>query len=411
MNVSYKDSAMPRQPTENGAVIDQTLFALINRRPVPALRETLAMTGLFPYLEANGVTGVLFYHLQKTGGERLAPPEVYNALHENFKARIRRNMEFAAAARLVFRLLHAAAIPFVVLKGIALAEHVYPHFAMRTTSDLDVLIRREDLQRADLVLREQGFQALDSTPGQALLNPPGYLASLEYHRPGMAFAYVHLHWHLINTSVPATAFIDKLDMERLWEKAVVAKVAAAEVRLLGPEHLLVYLCEHALRVGHAFDRLILVCDIFYAVQAYADRLDWDNVAAEAKALGLLEFVYLGLTVARFYGGREFLSGEILQKFAPPALAPLERLFLHLQKRHCRLRGSSYLVYLALSKGPLAKGRLILHTLFPPRRILVQRVRRSVPTRGNTLYFLRIREIASCFCKLVRLFRQLIHSRR
>ena len=390
------------------ASIDHALFSLINHQSPPCLQEVLASPELCPYLEMNGVSGVLFYHLQKEGLQHLAPPGCYEALHDRFYSQIRRNMACAAAAKIVFALLQTAGIPFIVLKGIALAEHVYPHFAMRTSSDLDILIHKDDLLRADLFLAQAGYQAQDSTPQQALQNPPGYLASLEYHRPGIAFAYIHLHWHLVNTSTPATAFIKKVDMERVWEKSVGAKVAATEVRLLCPEHLIIYLCEHALRVGHSFDRLILVCDILYAIKTYKAHLDWNNMATEAKALGLLNFSYLGLKIVQFYGGKKFLSNDILNELAPPSLSWMERLFLSLQKNHYRMRGSSYLVYLALSKGPVNKLRLILRTLFPPRPILAQRGRCKLLAQTNTLYFQRIREITSHLYKMSKLYYRIIY---
>ena len=394
---------MNGKPAKMQATIDHTLFSLINNKPASSIQEIMSSPALFTYLEMNGVAGVMFYHLQRAGLEQLAPPDVYEALQERFNFQIRRNMECMAGAKTVFQLLHTAGIPFLVLKGIALAEHVYPHFAMRTTSDLDILIHKDDLLRADSALTQAGYQTQDSTPTQALLNPPGYLASLEYHKPGLTFAYVHLHWHLVNTSTPATAFIDKIDMERVWKKSVLAQVAATEVRLLCPEHLIIYLCEHALRIGHSFDRLILVCDIFYAVKTYESQLDWDTVAAEAKALGLLNFVYLGLKIVRCYGGEELLSNDILNKFAPPYLSWPERLFLSLQEHHYRMRGSSYLVYLTLSNGPFNKGRLILHTLFPPRLILAQRVRCKLPAQDHSLYFSRIREIMSHLNKMLKLY--------
>ena len=386
----------------NGA-IDNILFALINNQQAPHLQEILASPELLPYVDTNGITGVLFYYLQKAGRRHLAPPDVYDLLHDRFNFQIRRNMECAASAKNVFQLLISVDIPFLVLKGIALAEHVYPHFAMRTTSDLDILIRKDDLLRADLALSQAGYQALDSTPQQALLNPPGYLASLEYHKPGIAFAYIHLHWHLVNTSAPATAFIHEVDMERIWEKSVLAKVAAMEVRLLCQEHLIIYLCEHALRVGHSFDRLILVCDILYAVRTYESQLDWTSLAAEAKALGLLNFVYLGLKIVQSYGGNEFLSNDIVRKFAPPSLSWMERLFLPLQENHYRIRGSSYLVYLGMSKGILKKLLLILRTIFPPHTILAQRGRFKLNGQANALYFQRIREIMSHVGKMLKLF--------
>lgn len=380
-------------------IIDHVLFSLMNRQPVPCLQKILALPELCPYLEMNGVSGVLFYYLRKTGLQQIAPPDIYESLQEQFHFQVRRNMACTAAAKEVFHLLQSAGITLLVLKGISLAEHVYPHFAMRTTSDLDILINKSDLLRADEVLTHAGYRVQDSTPQQALRNPPGYLASLEYQKEGTAFAYVHLHWHLVNTSTPAIAFIKKVTIERIWEKSVLANVAGSEVRLLCPEHLIIYLCEHALRVGHSFDRLILTCDIFYTVKAYETVIDWDNAAAEAKALGLLHFAYLGLKIVQYYGGQGFLTNDTLNKFSPPSLSGTEQLFLSLQEKHYRMRGSSYLVYLALSKGLLNKGRLILRTIFPPPLILAQRGRIKLPDHAYTLYIKRIHEIMTHLKKI------------
>jgi len=363
-------------------------------RPVPSLGETLTDPDLFAHLEADGVTGVLFYHLRREGLTHLLAPEVQEVLNKAFLRRSGENMACLAEARQVFLALSEGGVPFMVLKGLALAEIVYPHPAMRATSDLDILIRREDLARADASLTGAGFRPLDSVPGRALSNPPGYLASLEYWGPTKAFSYVHLHWHLVNTSVPATAYFGKVDMGRIWERAVITNLAGVKAHLLCPGHLVAYLCEHALRVGHSCDRLILLCDLFYTLKRYEGLLDWDDAAAEAQALGLSRFVYLALRILCSYTEGSYPTAEVLGRFAPPSLSPAERLFLRLQEHHHRLRGSSYLVHLSLAAGPVAKARLILRTCFPPRAILAQRARRPMPGRTGDLYLARAREVGT-----------------
>ncbi|MDI9569814.1 MAG: nucleotidyltransferase family protein [Pseudomonadota bacterium] len=387
--------------TKVEGAIERTLFSLLNQAPALDLPEVLAAPELLPFLDKNGVAGTFYHALRKSGWKEPLPGGVYEALRGRFNSQIARNMACAAAARETFRLLHREGIPFLVLKGLALAENVYPHFGMRTTSDLDVLIRREDLLRADAALGGAGYHARDSTPRRALLNPPGYLASLEFHRPGSVFSYLHLHWHLVNTSVPAFGFIENIDMERIWNRSRTGLVACAEARLLGPEHLIIYLCEHGLRVGHSFDRLNLICDLYYAIKNPGAPLDWDLAAAEAKELGLRNFVYLGLRIVQAYGGKALLDDATMEKFAPPSLSVWERLFLAMQLHGLRLRGSSFLVYLAASKGAFGKGRLILRTLFPPRPILAQRSWRWADAHPTTLYFRRIGETMTVLIRLAR----------
>jgi hypothetical protein len=54
--------------------------------------------------------------------------------------------------------LRRAGIPFLVLKGAALAETVYANPVQRHCHDIDLLVRREDFPRTDESLRALGFQ-------------------------------------------------------------------------------------------------------------------------------------------------------------------------------------------------------------------------------------------------------------
>lgn len=59
---------------------------------------------------------------------------------------------------LIHQLLESAGIPYTTLKGMA-TQSYYPDPEMRTLGDVDFLIRKEDADRCDTLLREKGFQA------------------------------------------------------------------------------------------------------------------------------------------------------------------------------------------------------------------------------------------------------------
>ena len=48
-------------------------------------------------------------------------------------------------------------IEVMPLKGVYFAEKVFGHFGARSTSDIDLLIHKEDLEKVKLGIREQGF--------------------------------------------------------------------------------------------------------------------------------------------------------------------------------------------------------------------------------------------------------------
>lgn len=137
--------------------------------------------------------------------------------------------------------LDAAGIPLILLKGSALRVE-RPGLAGRFQCDVDALLRREDLERAESILRQLGFQVDES-----YLNRERLLAEhfhLGYHRRG---ATIELHWDVDVVSPPGFT-------ERLWENSRVVEdegeIADRTVRVLAPEHQLLVACLHLSR--HAF---------------------------------------------------------------------------------------------------------------------------------------------------------------
>jgi putative nucleotidyltransferase-like protein len=133
--------------------------------------------------------------------------------------------------------LSAGGVPFILLKGSGLrAER--PGLAGRFQCDVDVLLRREDLGRAEEILAGLGF-ALD----ESYLDRDGMLREhfhLGYQRRG---ATVELHWD-VDVASPAGF------TERLWERSRRLELDGGSCRVLAPEHQLLVACLHLSR--HAF---------------------------------------------------------------------------------------------------------------------------------------------------------------
>ncbi len=344
-------------------------------------------------LAEEGVAFLFFYYIERHNLADLIPKEAYHSLAELYYGNLKRNMIATVALQPIFQKFNEQTIPFIVLKGIALAELCYPSFATRGMSDADILVHKNDVYRVDSCLAELGYAAADSFVEEALQNPPGYLASLDYRKDDGSFPNIHIHWHPVNTSVPAYMFSENIDPERLWERAIPARLADADVLILCPEHQVVYLCEHGLRINHSFARLILIYDIFYAINAHKDRIDWDFVVQEAKRFGLEKFVFWGLTIVERYTA--FLSsGVIMKKLCPSGLTIGEQSFLSLLLHNRRFRGGSILVYLAMSRGLREKSRFLFRIFFPPRHILLQRSYAKNQKFGMLWYFRRLREVVA-----------------
>lgn len=350
-------------------------------------------TRLVEKAQQEGVSAVLFHNITKHRLEDLIPQESYRNLSNHYYTNLKRNMAIIGKLREVLAAFREAGILCIILKGIAFADLIYPSIGMRGMSDVDVLVKKEDLLKMDGCLSSLGYISQDSTVTKAIHNPVGYLASLEYRRNDPSLLNLHAHWHTVNTSVPATMFVERIDIARLWENSVVASVADSRALILRLEHMVIYLCEHALRVGHSFDHLILICDIFFSIKAFENIIDWNLVSEESNRFGLSRFVYYGLSIIKHYTSLA-IPDECIAKLKPFDISPGEKYFLKLQLNNQRIRGSSYFIYMAMNQGLFAKLRFIIRTLFPPAQILLQRLSRKDAEFSNSLYFLRIGEIFS-----------------
>jgi len=170
-------------------------------------------------------------------------------------------------------LLRVEALP---LKGLHLAHRVYPAPSLRDMGDLDLLVRRSRLRDADDALRRLGY-----VPAQ---DPErldgGSLHAVEYHREDSM--PVHLHWHVLNGSLPN--YMVRIDLDELWRES--------RDGALAPPHLLVTLCEHALK--HSFSALILLTDI----ELVSRGIDWEAVADVSRRWGLDAAVFYSLVLLR-----------------------------------------------------------------------------------------------------------------
>jgi len=337
------------------------------------------------------VEGVVYYLLKKRGTETGIPSIHRQSLERGFQRNLIANLSLRGHLREVLAKLTDAGVDHLLLKGFALAEYLYPSLGMRGMSDVDLLVRKAVLTEVDVCLNALGYRAVDTNVAEASKNPEGYLSSLEYHRTSGLPPIMHVHWHPVNTSVPADAFSPYFNVDRLCEKSSIVRLDNVDTRILSPEHLLIYLCEHALRVNHSFDRLILICDILQVLTVRRDQLVWAKIIDESRIFHITDLVYFGLSVVTLYTGPT-IPQEALNCLRPQKRGWEHRLFWFLQTRGLRIRGSSYLLYLALHKDVLGKIRFMMRTVFPPQTIQRQRQRAHENDRSSLFDRIRFLEM-------------------
>lgn len=299
-------------------------------------------------------------------------------------------------------------IDVIVMKGAALAELIYQDIGLRGMSDVDLLIRKEDIKRANDVLEDMGYYAVDLSRFDG---SDSYLTTCDYRSKNPLHPSFHVHWHIVNSTVPAP-YSSRINMDEFWRDAAHVEISDVSVLTMSPHHFLIHLCEHAMRVTHSASKLIYLMDIASLVNnppihpsdGYSApfnkggikggfEIDWHKVVETSKDYGLDRFVYNILSLTRLNMGLD-VPEWVLERLKPKRMALGERLFHFITARGKGFSGLSYLVHLSMNKGIFKKISFIFRTLFPPAWVLAKRYAYSSKDKNPALLYLyRIEEIA------------------
>lgn len=191
-----------------------------------------------------------------------------------------------------------AGIPFFVVKGSVVAQHVYGDAALRRFSDVDVVVHRRDVERAEEVLRGLGFiaggieQVFKTRPRDGAERQLAErltrrfdaqrLAAFSWHPPrGGELVAVDLHWHI----APYRLHIAE---EEIWQQTTPVEVGATRVLTLNAPATLIHLALHATTCTLNGFRLLHLCDVGWTAPRLAEQQDavWRLAAAWGVAAHL-----------------------------------------------------------------------------------------------------------------------------
>jgi hypothetical protein len=234
--------------------------------------------------EYHGLEPLVLAHIERTG---LAIPD-------DLRARLSaRRTQHAHAAAVRTRILEdvsiamaQAGVPFLVLKGAALAHLVYDDPRMRPMRDVDLLVRKADTGHALDVLMRCGFRRSGGDPPARHHHLPGMARTLEG-----ATVTIELHHELL---LP-TPFVRSRDYDDLIHRSQPFEWGAMTFRTLGREAMLWHVYAHAfviLTVRPGAMRLVSVADLVHATEAWIDQIDWTRFRRDyARLLRALHVIH------------------------------------------------------------------------------------------------------------------------
>lgn len=262
-------------------VLERTVIGALRGKPIaPHQRPAEPVDGdaLVEYAVREGIGPALFKAPQ-------IEPLPRASLHKLYAATGLRNEIMLAELGRLLELLAAAAIDVVVLKGAALIGLLYRDSALRPMTDIDLLVRPDQVEAAATLLRAEGYRSEGAAQeiGQILAYENELLLTKQTALPALLPEFVvELHWHLFDSPHHQHA----IDLAWFWEERTEIAVDDRSIPVLAPSAQLLHLAGH-LALHHQHRGLLWQYDLYRLLHEWGPALDWPEILEQARACELI----------------------------------------------------------------------------------------------------------------------------
>jgi len=300
------------------------------------------------------------------------PAGVVAQLRQTYLKTMTRSMLLYDAFREIASKFNERGIQAVALKGIYLAEHLYPKIGIRQFSDIDLLVSPEDVKAVLEVMGELGFRMTEPAFGEAVSEAFESAHLRPLVRKGVS---VEVHTRLHG---PTQSYL--LPEREMAQRAVHTMINGQPFLVFELHDLLIHLCLHLDKhFNGSHMQLYSWTDIAHLLAQRSHEIDFDlfwnrcrEYNAEKEVRSILE-----LTHAVFGAPLPEANGST----SPESI---EKLIRHLDDRVSHESGTqTHLYFIRKIKSPLGKLNYLLEVLLPGKKLML----RSYNIRNERFYWL------------------------
>lgn len=226
--------------------------------------------------EAHGVAPLLYKHLEHLG---FTLPDGHHRILRSLcqRCRLSNQIRNSAIAEII-SWYQQEKVDHLLVKGIALANFVYTDPDLRPMRDIDLLVRRNDLEKAEKILLELGYRQKENheIPEEYYHLPP-LVKTIE----GLPVT-IELHHNLL----PLEPSYPRWQLEKSFDSVQPITIKGLETATLNLEDNLYYLYLHGFRSPLTYEefRFIHVADIVSLTEKFYQQIDWHRVHLQCRKM-------------------------------------------------------------------------------------------------------------------------------
>ena len=262
----------------------QLINSFVNDKPVKP-EDNINWDEIIRLAKINNLLGIIFTSIDKMDNSYRPKEELYNKLKRNFLLQIRNSDQIDTYVKHITKAFEEENIDHIFLKGYEI-KHCYPIPELRTMSDVDIVIRREDRQKSDEVLKDLGYE--------------GNFTNCEVWDYRKKISYIEMHTSMVSDEIKQGIDYRKY-FSNPWEHAV---LKSKNTYKLDDEYHLIFLLVHmAKHFSECGCGIRMFLDIQFYLKKYSQTLDWDYIWKELKSLELVMFTKIVFTLCnRWFDG-------------------------------------------------------------------------------------------------------------
>ncbi|WP_421535641.1 nucleotidyltransferase family protein [Priestia sp. D3YE.R1] len=249
-------------------------------RPLPENPDDYS--AILEDIEYFHLSATIYSLLKQQGRMEQTPTYFRNQLKAEYQAVLYNNLYIKNQLKLILDTFEANDICAIPLKGILFNETYFGHFSARRTTDIDILIRKEDMEKAIRCIEELEYDT------------EGEYSSHHFHRSfGKVIPHspvplaIELHWDLLKEESSS------LEIEQFWQHSAPLE-GYKHIKQLSEVHTFYMICLHGWK--HGMDSLKYFIDIIQTIHVLNHKIDYNALFKIAKNDQTLKRLTSTLTV-------------------------------------------------------------------------------------------------------------------
>jgi hypothetical protein len=322
---------------------------------------------MFNLAGSNEVLPLLHHNLKDIDA---APDYIRKRLNNSYLHVLRNNVTQAEEVMKILDLLKKNNVQAIPLKGAVASELIFGDPGLYLSSDIDILVRLEDLTEVTSILSRAGYEKHKGISDSDLISSH-YHFIFEKDRN-----YIEVHWNLAKRY-----FL--IPPEFWWEDVHKTVYEGREINELSAERYIMYLVFRLF--DHGFRPLKFFVLISEIIKKYQSKIDWDellNFSRRYKMERLVVFTLrlihdiLGTEIPTAVRRRNIIGYEALKSVI------ISGLFHEVTRPHLRM-----FLYTFLLDDPMEYAKVLSRRFFPEIGEIRLRYRLPMGSRKVYVYYL------------------------